>query len=140
MKDFGDKLNEILDLTENVSIAKPPIERKKVDSTNDDVDNDYIYARENMYNIIERGQDAIDELLQEARDSGNARMFEVLGQLIKTVGEQNQNLVNIHKQLKDIKKEVDSVPNKVTNALFVGSTSDLQKMLKDSKNGTSGSD
>ena len=67
-------------------------------------------------------------------------MFEVLGQLIKTVGEQNQNLVNIHKQLKDIKKEVDSVPNKVTNALFVGSTSDLQKMLKDSKNGTSGSD
>ena len=48
MKDFGDKLNEILDLTENVSIAKPPIERKKVDSTNDDVDNDYIYARENM--------------------------------------------------------------------------------------------
>ena len=140
MKDFGDKLNEILDLTENVSIAKPPIERKKVDSTNNDVDNDYIYARENMYNIIERGQDAIDELLQEARDSGNARMFEVLGQLIKTVGEQNQNLVNIHKQLKDIKKEVDSVPNKVTNALFVGSTSDLQKMLKDSKNGTSGSD
>jgi len=140
MKDFGDKLNEILDLTENVSISKPPIERKKVDSTNDDVDNDYIYARENMYNIIERGQDAIDELLQEARDSGNARMFEVLGQLIKTVGEQNQNLVNIHKQLKDIKKEVDSVPNKVTNALFVGSTSDLQKMLKDSKNGTSGSD
>ncbi len=140
MKDFGDKLNEILDLTENVSIAKPPIERKKVDSTNDDIDNDYIYARENMYNIIERGQDAIDELLQEARDSGNARMFEVLGQLIKTVGEQNQNLVNIHKQLKDIKKEVDSVPNKVTNALFVGSTSDLQKMLKDSKNGTSGSD
>ena len=140
MKDFGDKLNEILDLTENVSIAKPPIERKKVDSTNDDVDNDYIYARENMYNIIERGQDAIDELLQEARDSGNARMFEVLGQLIKTVGEQNQNLVKIHKQLKDIKKEVDSVPNKVTNALFVGSTSDLQKMLKDSKNGTSGSD
>ena len=140
MKDFGDKLNEILDLTENVSISKPPIERKKVDSTNDDVDNDYIYAREKMYNIIERGQDAIDELLQEARDSGNARMFEVLGQLIKTVGEQNQNLVNIHKQLKDIKKEVDSVPNKVTNALFVGSTSDLQKMLKDSKNGTSGSD
>ena len=105
MKDFEDKLNELLELPTNI-VEKPAPERIKVESNDLDIDNDYQYARENIYNVIERGQDAIDELLQEARDSGNARMFEVLGQLIKTVGEQNQNLVNIHKQIKDIKKVV----------------------------------
>ena len=130
MKDFEDKLNDLLELPSEVSIVKEPIERKVVESNADDLDNDYKYARENIYNIIERGQDAIDELLQDARDSGNARMYEVIGQLIKTVGEQNQNLVNVHKQVKDITKEVNTGPNKVTNALFVGSTAELQKMLK----------
>ena len=132
MKDFEDKLNELLELPTNI-VEKPAPERIKVESNDLDIDNDYQYARENIYNVIERGQDAIDELLQEARDSGNARMFEVLGQLIKTVGEQNQNLVNIHKQIKDIKKEVKSVPEKVTNALFVGSTAELQKLVKSKK-------
>ena len=116
-----------------LSIVKEPLERKVVESNSDDLNTDYKYARENIYNIIERGQDAIDELLQDAKDSGNARMFEVVGQLIKTVGEQNQNLVNVHKQVKDITKEVSNAPNKVTNALFVGSTAELQKMLKDKK-------
>jgi len=132
-KDFEDKLNDLLELPSEVSIVKEPLERKVVESNSDDLDTDYKYARENIYNIIERGQDAIDELLQDAKDSGNARMFEVVGQLIKTVGEQNQNLVNVHKQVKDITKEVSNAPNKVTNALFVGSTAELQKMLKDKK-------
>ena len=132
MKDFEDKLNELLELPTNI-VEKPAPERIKVESNNLDIENDYQYARENIYNVIERGQDAIDDLLQEARDSGNARMFEVLGQLIKTVGEQNQNLVNIHKQIKDIKKEVKNVPEKVTNALFVGSTAELQKLVKGKK-------
>ena len=132
-KDFEDKLNDLLELPSEVSIVKEPLERKVVESNSDDLNTDYKYARENIYNIIERGQDAIDELLQDAKDSGNARMFEVVGQLIKTVGEQNQNLVNVHKQVKDITKEVSNAPNKVTNALFVGSTAELQKMLKDKK-------
>ena len=133
IKDFEDKLNDLLELPSEVSIVKEPLERKVVESNSDDLNTDYKYARENIYNIIERGQDAIDELLQDAKDSGNARMFEVVGQLIKTVGEQNQNLVNVHKQVKDITKEVSNAPNKVTNALFVGSTAELQKMLKDKK-------
>ena len=132
-KDFEDKLNDLLELPSEVSIVKEPLERKVVESNSDDLNTDYKYARENIYNIIERGQDAIDELLQDAKDSGNARMFEVVGQLIKTVGEQNQNLVNVHKQVKDITKEVSNAPNKVTNALFVGSTAELQKMLRDKK-------
>ena len=133
MKDFEDKLNDLLELPSDIAIAKEPLERKVINSDENDLDNDYKYARENMYNIIERGQDAIDELLQDARDSGNARMYEVVGQLIKTVGEQNKDLVNLHKQVKDITNEQKSSPNNVTNALFVGSTAELQKMLKDKK-------
>ena len=132
IKDFEDKLNEILEMPSG-SIVKKPIERKVVASDPDDLNTDYKYVRENIYNIIERGHDAIEDLLQDARDSGNARMFEVVGQLIKTVGEQNQNLMNVHKQVKDIKQENSTGPNSVTNALFVGSTAELQKMLKDKK-------
>ncbi len=128
MRDFEDKINELLELPTQI-VEKQPLQRIEVPTNENDVNSDYQYARENYYNVIERGQDAIDELLQEAKESGNARMFEVLGQLIKTVGEQNQNLINVHKQLKDINKEVKSVPEKVTNALFVGSTADLQKMI-----------
>jgi len=132
MKTFEDKLDKILEIPSGSIIKKPP-ERKVVDSNSNDLDTDYRYARENIYNIIERGHDAIEDLLQDAKDSGNARMFEVVGQLIKTVGEQNQNLINVHKQVKDITQDTKAVPNRVTNALFVGSTAELQKMLKDKK-------
>jgi len=130
MKTFEDKLDKILEIPASSIIKKPP-ERKMVESNTNDLNTDYKYARENIYNIIERGQDAIEDLLQDARDSGNARMFEVVGQLIKTVGEQNQNLLNVHKQVKDITQETNSGPNNVTNALFIGSTAELQKMLND---------
>jgi hypothetical protein len=130
MKNFEDKLDELLEIPSG-SIVKTPVERKMVVSNENDLNTDYKYARENIYNIIERGQDAIEDLLQDARDSGNARMFEVVGQLIKTVGEQNQNLVNVHKQVKDITQETNAGPNSVTNALFIGSTAELQKMLND---------
>ena len=132
MKTFEDKLDKILEIPPSSIIKKPP-ERKMVESNTNDLDTDYKYARENIYNIIERGQEAIEDLLQDARDSGNARMFEVIGQLIKTVGEQNQNLVNVHKQVKDITQETNAGPNSVTNALFIGSTAELQKMLSDKK-------
>ena len=132
MKTFEDKLDKILEIPSGSIIKKPP-ERKDVKSNANDLNNDYKYVRENIYNIIERGHDAIEDLLQDAKDSGNARMFEVVGQLIKTVGEQNQNLINVHKQVKDITQDTKAVPSNVTNALFVGSTAELQKMLKDKK-------
>ena len=132
MKTFEDKLDKILEIPASSIIKKPP-ERKMVESNVNDLNTDYKYARENIYNIIERGQEAIEDLLQDARDSGNARMFEVVGQLIKTVGEQNQNLLNVHKQVKDITQETTASPNSVTNALFIGSTAELQQMLKDKK-------
>ena len=77
--------------------------------------------------------DALDELLMEAKENGNARMYEVVGQLIKVIGDQNQNLLGLHQQVKNITKEVKNVPEKVTNALFVGSTAELQKLLKGKK-------
>ena len=132
MKTFEDKLDKILEIPPGSIIKKPP-ERKMVESNANDLNTDYRYARENIYNIIERGQEAIEDLLQDARDSGNARMFEVVGQLIKTVGEQNQNLINVHKQVKDITQDTKAGPSKVTNALFIGSTAELQQMLKDKK-------
>jgi hypothetical protein len=132
MKTFEDKLDKLLEIPSGSIIKKPP-ERKMVESNATDLNTDYKYARENIYNIIERGHDAIEDLLQDAKDSGNARMFEVVGQLIKTVGEQNQNLINVHKQVKYITQETNVGPNIVTNALFIGSTAELQKMLKDKK-------
>ena len=82
---------------------KPPkIEPRKSD---DELDTDYQYARENYYNVIERGHDALDELLMEAKENGNARMYEVVGQLIKVIGDQNQNLLGLHQQVKTSQKK-----------------------------------
>tara|TARA_B000000460_G_C21490722_1_gene381474 strand:+ start:154 stop:591 length:438 start_codon:yes stop_codon:yes gene_type:complete len=125
-----DKLNEILNVAETAVIERERPEKVKPPVVDNELDTDYQYARENYYNVIERGHDALDELLMEAKENGNARMYEVVGQLIKVIGEQNNNLLNLHQQVKDITKEVKNVPEKVTNALFVGSTSDLQKLLK----------
>ena len=125
-----DKLNEILNVAETAVIERERPEKVKPPVVDNELDTDYQYARENYYNVIERGHDALDELLMEAKENGNARMYEVVGQLIKVIGEQNNNLLTLHQQVKDITKEVKNVPEKVTNALFVGSTSDLQKLLK----------
>jgi len=125
-----DKLNEILNVAETAVIERERPEKIKPPVVDNELDTDYQYARENYYNVIERGHDALDELLMEAKENGNARMYEVVGQLIKVIGEQNNNLLNLHQQVKDITKEVKNVPEKVTNALFIGSTSDLQKLLK----------
>ena len=125
-----DKLNEILNVAETAVIERERPEKVKPPVVDNELDTDYQYARENYYNVIERGHDALDELLMEAKENGNARMYEVVGQLIKVIGEQNNNLLNLHQQVKDITKEVKNVPEKVTNALFIGSTADLQKLLK----------
>ena len=100
-----DDLDKILNVAENAVIEreKPPkIEPRKSD---DELDTDYQYARENYYNVIERGHDALDELLMEAKENGNARMYEVVGQLIKVIGDQNQNLLGLHQQVKTSQKK-----------------------------------
>ena len=96
----------------------------------EDVDNDYKYQRENFYNLIERGQDAIDGILDLARESEHPRTYEVAGQLIKNVAEVTEKLGDLQSKMKKLKEVPNSAPKNVTNALFVGSTAELQKMLK----------
>ena len=126
------RIDEILEITSLVptSELKPePLSRiiPKTDGKDDEID--YNYARENYYNLIERNQDAVEEMLEIAKQSENARAFEVVGQLIKSGLDANEALMKLHKTKKELSAE-KSGPTQVTNALFVGSTAELQKLLK----------
>ena len=96
----------------------------------EDMDSDYKYSRENFYSLIERGQDAIDGILDLAKEGEHPRAYEVAGQLIKNVGEVTEKLVDLQEKMKKLKEVPEHGPKSVTNALFVGSTKELQKMLK----------
>ena len=115
----------IKDVTPPKPVVVPKTEHNEVD-----IDNDYKYQRENFYNLIERGQDAIDGILDLARESENARTYEVAGNLIKSVAEVTEKLGDLQSKMKKLKEVPNSAPKNVTNALFVGSTAELQKMLK----------
>jgi len=100
-----------------------------------DVDNDYENARKNFYSLINKGNTAIDGILNLAKESEHPRSYEVAGQLIKVVGDTTQELLKLQKNLKELKKVDDKAPRNVTNALFVGSTSELQKLINGKKEG-----
>ena len=93
---------------------------------------DFQYVRENLYNLIERGQDGLEEMLEIAKSSEHPRAMEVFGQLIGKLTETNKELLNLHKTKKDISQETTG-PKNVSNNLFVGSTAELQKFLKTGK-------
>ena len=101
-----------------------------VKSDEDDIDNDYKYQRENFYNLVERGQDAIEGILELAKESEHPRTYEVAGNLIKQVAEVTEKLGDLQEKMRKLKEVPNSAPKNVTNALFVGSTAELQKMLK----------
>ena len=108
-----------------VGITKP----EKHERT--DIERDYDYTRGNLYSIIEKGQEAINGILELAEDSQMPRAYEVAGQLIKSVSDATDKLMDLQKKLKDVNEEQQSkTPNTVNNALFVGSTAELQKLLK----------
>ena len=101
--------------------------------TKDDITKDYEYTRGNLYSIIEKGQEAINGILELAQDSEMPRAYEVAGQLIKSVSDATDKLMDLQKKLKDVEEDkVSKGPNTVNNALFVGSTAELQKLLKNS--------
>ena len=116
----------------NKAIAENKITVPKtvVKSDEDDIDNDYKYQRENFYNLVERGQDAIDGILEIAKESEHPRTYEVAGNLIKQVAEVTEKLGDLQEKTRKLKEVPNSAPKNVTNALFVGSTAELQKMLK----------
>ena len=105
---------------------------KKITSQIDDIKKDYDYTRGNLYSIIEKGQEAINGILELAQESDQPRAYEVAGQLIKSVSDATDKLMDLQKKLKDVEEDKQvRGPSTVNNALFVGSTADLAKMLKD---------
>ena len=96
----------------------------------EDAEADYKYSRENFYNLVERGQDAITGILDLAKESEHPRTYEVAGQLIKTVSEVTERLADLQEKMKRLKEVPNHAPRNVTNALFVGSTKELQALLK----------
>ena len=130
------KFDEIDDALEIVTDKSEPIEIEDVKSVNyekDDLDRDYEYTRGNLYSLIEKGQEAIDGIMEISQESGSASAYEVTGQIIKSVADATDKLLDLQKKVKDIKEPKDKGPNNVTNALFVGSTAELQKLLKKGK-------
>ena len=128
-KDVDDKLNEVFEIAptvENLPTEKvvPPRAEK------DDSDTDFQYSRENLYNIIERGSDAMDGLLEIAKETEHPRAYELVRQLIDKLTNANKELIGLHKTMQTVKDDLIKSPQNVTNALFVGSTADLQKLLK----------
>ena len=127
------RIDEILEITSLVPTPElkpepsPTRILPKTDGKDDDID--YNYARENYYNLIERNQDAVEEMLEIAKQSEHPRAFEVVGQLIKSGLDANKELMALHKTKKEL--SIEKGPTQVTNqAVFVGSTAELQKLLK----------
>lgn len=127
-----DELNDAFNVTGDI-VQKESVTRKieKIKDSTEDVKKDYEYTRGNLYSLIEKGQEAVDGILELAQESDQPRAFEVAGQLIKHVGDVADKLVDLQKKVADIEapkkgKEV----NTTNNTMFVGSTADLAKFLK----------
>ncbi len=127
-----DELNDTFNVSDE--IVKAEVVKKELDnvkSNSDDVKKDYEYTRGNLYSIIEKGQEALNGVLELAQESEMPRAYEVAGQLIKNVADATDKLLDLQKKLKDVEAEEKvKGPSTVNNALFVGSTADLAKMLK----------
>ena len=120
--------SEIIPTPENV-VSKKKNQMKKVEGQ--DVGKDYDYTRGNLYSLIEKGQEAINGIMEVAGETASPRAYEVAGQLIKSVADTTDKLMDLQKKVKEVEEDANKTTNNVTNnALFVGSTSELSKMLK----------
>jgi len=119
---------ELKKATTKKVVAKPS-------SNEDDIENDYKYQRENFYGLVEKGSQAIDGILELAKEGEHPRAYEVAGNLIKQVAEVTEKLGDLQEKMRKLKEVPNSAPKNVTNALFVGSTAELQKMLKGKTDG-----
>tara|TARA_X000001036_G_scaffold31468_2_gene25858 strand:+ start:5289 stop:5687 length:399 start_codon:yes stop_codon:yes gene_type:complete len=127
MSKVDQKLDELLDIQGEIVQAEKNL--PVVSSNEQDKGNDYKYSREIFYGLVERGQDAIEGILDIAKESEHPRVYEVAGQLIKTVGETTEKLIDLQAKMKELDKD-NSMPDKVQNNLFVGSSAELQKLLR----------
>ena len=127
-----DDLNDAFNVeTDIVPAETTKVQKKEVKSNGDHIQKDYEYTRGNLYSIIEKGQEAINGILELAQESEMPRAYEVAGQLIKSVSDATDKLMDLQKKLKDVEEETKvKGPSTANNALFVGSTAELQKLLK----------
>jgi ArsR family metal-binding transcriptional regulator len=142
-KDSTLRLDKTLGVIENIVPESTYIEKITGDVrdgclissniTSEDVDKDYKYQRENLYSLIERGQDAIDGILELAKESEHPRTYEVALNGIKQVAEVTEKLGELQEKMRKLKEVPNHAPRTVNNALYVGSTAELQKMLKEIK-------
>ena len=131
-KDSTLRLDKELGVLEKiVPTTIPKIIPNTVEVGEDDIEDDYKYQRDNFYNLVEKGSAAIDGILELAKESEHPRTYEVAGQLIKNVAEVTEKLGDLQEKMRRLKEVPNNAPKNVTNALFVGSTMELQKMLKD---------
>jgi hypothetical protein len=119
--------DEVTPVSRDVEVVKNSREEKP------DLKRDYEYTRGQLYSLIEKGQEAIDGIMEISQETGSARAYEVTGQIIKSVADATDKLLDLQKKLRDIEEPKEKGPNNVTNALFVGSTAELQKLLKKGK-------
>ena len=136
MSKLEDNVNEILGIEKDSTTAvkvsdfqQPAPVPRKIDETKDDVDNDYVNSRDNYYNLIDKGNEAIEGILDIAKEGQHPRAYEVAGQLIGQVAQTVDKLQDLQKKLKDLKELPKTANANIKNALFVGSTAELQKML-----------
>ena len=132
-----DPIDDALEITDRGAeiMKKEPVSKpvKKVKSGKEDLTKDYEYSRAQLYSLVEKGQEAVDGALDVAQQSDSARAYEVAGQLIKHVADTADKLIDLQKKMKEIDEDGPKAQTNVTNnSLFVGSTSELQKMLKKS--------
>ena len=131
-KDSTLRLDKELGVIEKiVPTIIPKIIPNTVEVSENDIEDDYKYQRDNFYNLVEKGSAAIDGILELAKESEHPRTYEVAGQLIKNVAEVTEKLGDLQEKMRRLKEVPNNAPRNVTNALFVGSTKELQKMLKD---------
>ena len=134
MKNSYDSLNDTFNTepVDDTAIVKEEKRKNQIQKLTDDVSKDYDYTRGNLYSLIEKGQEAINGIMEVAGETASPRAYEVAGQLIKSVADSTDKLMDLQKKVKEIDEDNPKSQNTVTNnALFVGSTSELSKMLKD---------
>ena len=138
MSKLEDNVNDILGIEKKAEVAITDFEQpapvpKKIDENKSDVDNDYAHSRDNYYNLIDKGNEAIEGILDIAKEGQHPRAYEVAGQLIGQVATTVDKLQDLQKKLKDLKEVPNKTNTQIKNALFVGSTNELQKMLNRKK-------
>jgi len=134
MTQFEKNMEGIFNLPETKKDTEVTV-AKKVEETKEDseADIDYKYARENLYTIIEKGQESLNTLVDVAQQSQHPRAFEVVSQLVKTLSDTNKDLLELQRKIKVINKDITEGPKTVNNSLYVGNTADLQKFINKRK-------